>query len=137
MQPRETRLNAMRIATPSVPLVALFLAACSGTVPTARPAAPLAVPGRVPVPEQPANLAPIRGLNAAQLLARFGQPRLDVTEGKGRKLQFVGPICVLDAYLYPPEHGNGTATVTWVDARQRDGSPLDQASCVAALSKRR
>lgn len=137
MQPRETRLNAMRIAKPSVPLAALLLAACSGTAPTARPAAPLAVPGRVPVPEQPANLAPIRGLNATQLLARFGQPRLDVSEGKGRKLQFVGPICVLDAYLYPPEHGSGAATVTWVDARQRDGSPLDQASCVAALSKRK
>jgi len=137
VQPRESRLNAMRIAKPSVPFAALLLAACSGTVPTARPAGPLPVPGRVPVPEQPANLAPIRGLNAAQLLARFGQPRLDVTEGKGRKLQFVGAICVLDAYLYPPERGSGAATVTWVDARQRDGSPLDQASCVAALSKRK
>lgn len=137
MQPRENRLNAMRIVKPSVPLAALLLAACSGTVPPARPAGPLAVPGRVPVPEQPSNLAPIRGLSAPQLLTRFGQPRLDVTEGKGRKLQFVGPICVLDAYLYPPEHGAGAATVTWVDARQRDGSPLDQASCVAALSKRR
>ncbi|WP_010544385.1 hypothetical protein [Sphingomonas elodea] len=130
-------MNPIRLATPAVPLAALLLAACSGTVPPARPAAPLPVPGRVPVPEQPANLAPIRGLNATQLLARFGQPRLDVTEGKGRKLQFVGPICVLDAYLYPPESGSGTATVTWVDARQRNGSPLDQASCVAALTKRK
>ena len=135
MQPRENRLNAVRLAKSSVPFSALLLAACSGTVPTARPAAPLPVPGRVP--EQPANLAPIRGLTAPQLLARFGQPRLDVTEGKGRKLQFVGPICVLDAYLYPPEHGGGAAAVTWVDARQRNGSPLDQASCVAALSKRK
>lgn len=125
----------MRIAKPSAPLAALLLAACSGTVPAARPAAPLPVPGRMP--EQPANLAPIRGLTAPQLLARFGQPRLDVTEGKGRKLQFVGPICVLDAYLYPPGNGGGAATVSWVDARQRDGSPLDQASCVAALSKRK
>lgn len=137
MQPRENRLNAVRLAKSSVPLVALLLAACSGAVPTARPAGPLPVPGRMPVPEQPANLAPIRGLTAPQLLARFGQPRLDVTEGKGRKLQFVGPICVLDAYLYPPEHGGGAAAVTWVDARQRNGSPLDQASCVAALSKRK
>lgn len=135
MQPRENRLNAVRIAKSSVPFSALLLAACSGTVPTARPAAPLPVPGRVP--EQPGNLAPIRGLTAQQLLARFGQPRLDVTEGKGRKLQFVGPICVLDAYLYPPERGSGAATVTWVDARQRNGSPLDQASCVAALGKRK
>ncbi len=127
----------MRIVKPSMPLVALLVAACSGTVPAARPAGPLPVPGRVQVPEQPANLAPIRGLTAPQLLARFGQPRLDASEGKGRKLQFVGPICVLDAYLYPPEHGSGAATVTWVDARQRDGSPLDQASCVAALGKRR
>jgi hypothetical protein len=127
----------MRIAKPSVPLLALLLAACSGTVPAARPAASLPVPGRMPVPDQPANLAPVRGLSAPQLIARFGQPRLDVTEGKGHKLQFVGPICVLDAYLYPPERGNGAATVTWVDARQRDGSPLDQASCIAALTKRR
>lgn len=127
----------MRLAPLAVPMLALLLAACSETIPTTRPAAALPVPGRVPVPEQPANLAPIRGLTAPQLLARFGQPRLDVTEGKGRKLQFVGAICVLDAYLYPPERGNGAATVTWVDARQRDGSPLDQASCVASLGKRK
>ncbi len=136
MQPRERRLNLARIAKPSVPLFALLLAACSGTVPAARPARPLAA-SEVPVPRQPANLSPVRGLTVPQLLARFGQPRLDVTEGKGRKLQFVGPICVLDTYLYPPERGSGEASVTWVDARQRDGSPLDQASCVAALTKRK
>ena len=34
--------------------------------------------------------------------AQFGTPDLDVREGTARKLQFLGPACVLDAYLYPP-----------------------------------
>jgi hypothetical protein len=48
-----------------------------------------------------------------------------------RKLQFIGPICVLDAYLYPK--GAREAVATYVDARQPDGRDIDRASCVAAL----
>ena len=65
------------------------------------------------------------------LIAQFGEPELDVREGEGRKLQFAGPICVLDAYLY--SKGHREPVVTYVDARQPDGRDIDRASCVAAL----
>lgn len=51
-------------------------------------------------------------------------------------MQFGSQICVLDAYLYPPQSGRGEATVTHVDTRQRDGSTIDRASCVAALQRK-
>ena len=57
-------------------------------------------------------------------------------EGRARKLQFLGPACVLDAYLYPPR-GGGDPVVTHVDARLPDGRDMDRSSCVAALSRRR
>ena len=69
------------------------------------------------------------------LAAQFGKADLDVREGSARKLQFVGPACVLDTYLYPPAVG-GEPIVTHVDARLPDGRDMDRASCVAALSRR-
>ena len=65
------------------------------------------------------------------------QPDLDLREGPARKLQFLGPACVLDAYLYPPRSGRGEPVVTYVDARQPDGRDMDRASCVAALTAQR
>jgi hypothetical protein len=45
------------------------------------------------------------GARSADLSRLFGPPRLDVVEGDARKLQFVGPACVLDVYLYPQGTG--------------------------------
>ena len=107
---------------------ALLTACASGGTrvdPVARP---------IPFPTGGGGPASVMGRDAAQLIAQFGQPDADVREGPGRKLQFAGPICVLDAYLYP--HGSGAAVVTHVDARQLDGSPIDKASCVAASQRR-
>lgn len=106
-------------------LATLALAAC---VPTT-PAPPVGAP---PPPQQ--NLGPVMGQNAAGLIRMFGQPDADVREGTARKLQFESAICVLDAYLYPK--GDAEPRVTWVDARQRDGSTIDRASCIAALNRR-
>ena len=75
------------------------------------------------------------GRNAADLIALFGQPALDVQEGTARKLQFSGQSCVLDAYLYPPRE-RGEALVTHVDARSPDGRDADRTACIAALRKR-
>jgi hypothetical protein len=75
------------------------------------------------------------GRNARAIEAQLGKPDLDIREANARKLQFSSGICVLDAYLYPPE-GGGDPVVTWVDARQPDGRDFDRASCVAALSRR-
>jgi hypothetical protein len=48
---------------------------------------------------------------------------------------FVGPACVLDAYLYPPDPTK-EPVVTWLDARLPSGEDMDRASCVAALTRR-
>lgn len=99
------------------------------------PPAPVAAkPVPIPTLAARAGLDKVVGRTAAALGALFGQPDADVTEGAARKLQFAGPICVLDAYLYAK--GKAEPVVTYVDARERDGSPIDQASCVQALTKR-
>jgi hypothetical protein len=98
------------------------------------PAVERAPPQRV-VPYTSTGLENVLGRTARMLEAQFGKPVLDVREGPARKLQFGGPACVLDAYLYPPK-GGGEAIVTHIDARLRDGRDLDRASCVAALTRR-
>lgn len=106
----------------------LILAACTATE-SARPVT------AVPIPFQGgAGLSSVMGRNTGQLVALFGQPNAEVREGPGRKLQFASAICVLDAYLYP--RGADAPVVTYIDARQTDGSPIDRASCVAALQRR-
>lgn len=109
--------------------MALALAGCGGAVvPRAQSA------GTVAVPYTSAGLERVIGQNAAALTALFGQPDADVREGSARKLQFASGICVLDAYLYPK--GSAEPKVTYVDAREPDGSAIDRASCVAALTRR-
>lgn len=107
---------------------ALALAGCGGAIPRAQSA------GSVALPYTGAGLERVIGQNAAGLTQVFGQPDADVREGNARKLQFQGPICVLDAYLYPK--GSAEPRVTYVDAREPDGSAIDRASCVAALTRR-
>lgn len=108
-------------------LPALALAGCAA-VPTPEPQAAAPV-------INPTGLDRVLGRTAAQLTGAFGKPDLDISEMGARKLQYRGQICVLDAYLYPPAQGR-EAVVTHVDARQRDGSDIDRASCVAALARR-
>ena len=100
-------------------------------------------PGRAPVLDKPATRAPlsVRGLEGVMgkdigaLKRLFGEPRLDVIEVNGRKLQFSGAACVLDTYLYP-EGGGGREVVTYIDARRSDGAEVDRAACVNALQQR-
>ncbi len=99
------------------------------------PAVPIASVGtQPPVAYATVGLERVLGQDAAALTRLFGQPDADVREGPGRKLQFVGRFCVLDAYLYPK--GTAEPRVTWLDAREPDGSAIDRASCVAALTRR-
>lgn len=114
---------------------ALVLAGC--TTPTG-PAATTAT--TAPVSERPANmhqagLERVMGRTAAELIALFGDADLDGREGQARKLQFVGPACVLDAYLYPAKSGT-EPVVTYIDARRPSGDDIDRASCIAALARR-
>jgi hypothetical protein len=111
-------------------MAATLLAGCVAPAGN-RPAPPS---GQPPAPSYTTQgLESVMGQNARSLVGLLGQPGLDVREGAARKLQFLGPACVLDAYLYPPR-GGGEAVVTHVDARLPDGRDMDRASCVAALT---
>ena len=105
----------------------VLLAGCAGSGQSARPARA----AFVPIPTGTLGLEGVMGQNARGLVARFGAPAADLLEGNARKLQFTSATCVLDAYLYPK--GNAEPVVTYLDARQSDGSPVDRASCVSAL----
>ena len=107
----------------------MALAGCAAT-PSTRPA----TAGQVAVPYNPIGLERVIGQDATSLVRLFGQPDADIREGSARKLQFQGRFCVMDAYLYPKD--GGTPRVTYIDAREPDGSTIDRASCVAALTRR-
>ena len=109
-----------------------------------RPRAQSPIPPTLPArPPRPDFLAPevlrAPGLedvirqDAANLVRRFGDPRLDTREGDMRKLQFSGRACVLDVFLYPLREG-AEPVATWVEARRAsDGQEVDRAACVQAL----
>ena len=113
-------------------LTPALLSACAAPVARPAPAAP-AAPAFTSV-----GLERVLGQDAAGLVRLFGEADADVREGEARKLQFESGICVLDAYLYPPKNlGSGAELrVTYLDAREPDGSPIDRASCVAAMTRR-
>lgn len=115
--------------------VTALLGGCAASV--VPPARPIAAPP-VPLPSaavSPVGLERVMGRDERALVTLFGKPDADVREGEARKLQFAGPFCVLDAYLYP-RSGGAAPVVTHIDARQGDGSPIDRASCIAALARR-
>ena len=74
-------------------------------------------------------------MTASQLIEHFGRPRLQVQEGDGTKLQFAGPNCVLDFYLYPAQ--GGAPRVSHIDARNVQGGNVAAQSCVYALERAR
>jgi hypothetical protein len=125
----------MNTLTRILPL--LLLSGCATqVVPPARPQARVdrPAPATRPMLAQ-RGLEAVMGKDSATLTRMFGAPRLDVVEVYGRKLQFTGKACVLDAYLYP-EGRNKTEIVTYIDARRSDGAEVDRAACVDALQRR-
>ncbi|UVO55002.1 hypothetical protein [Sphingomonas sp. SUN039] len=115
-----------------IALIPLLASACAATVDA--PAPPLAVTRSPPMIKT--GLDRVLGQTARGLTALFGEADQDVKEAEGaRRMQFAGPICILDAYLYPAR--SGESEVTYVDARQPDGRDIDRASCVAALTRRK
>jgi hypothetical protein len=112
-------------------LLSLLLAGCVSTPPVR----PLVIPTRSP-PMRATGLERVLGANARALVALFGAADQDVHEEGSQRLQFRGPICVLDAYLYPESKGRDPV-VTYIDARQPDGRDIDRASCVAAMIRRK
>ena len=143
---------------PAALLLAATLAGCTTTAPPPPPPpAPVAVPVVQPLPGQrpqedvappapgfiPPEIMRGPGLDGViregpnHLIRQFGQPRLDVTEGDARKLQFAGTPCVLDVFLYPLRPG-GDPQSTWLEARRAsDGAAVDLLSCMQALRETR
>ena len=122
------------------PIFALLtLAALAACVSTERPRPAAPVRSQAPSVAAPvrafSGLDAVMGRSAGALIALFGAPGLDARDGPARKLQFLGPACVLDAYLYPTRRG-GEPVVTHVDARTPAGGDTDRAACVDALSRR-
>ncbi len=118
-------------------LVLLTMTALAACTSTPRTAPPVRIERQPPVSaplHTPTGLETVMGRTAGALIALFGSPGLDVREGPARKLQFLGPACVLDAYLYPPRHG-GDPVVTHIDTRLPDGRDTDRAACVETLSR--
>jgi hypothetical protein len=76
----------------------------------------------------------VNGMTANELIQHFGKPRLQIVEGDGTKLQFAGPNCVLDVYLYPS--GSGAPRATQIEARNSQGADVSAQSCAAAIEHR-
>jgi hypothetical protein len=124
------RNGAMRTSFPIL-LAVILVVGCAPRSVAPAPASASAPPR----PYTTTGLETVIGATARALIAQFGRPDLDLREGPARKLQFLGPVCVLDAYLYPTR-GSTEAVVTHVDARLPDGREMDRSSCAAALSRR-
>jgi hypothetical protein len=114
------------------PLALLASAALAGCVSPSAEAPPVATAAPAVVLT---GLDGVIGSNARGLVAQFGRPDLELSEGPTHKLQFLSAACVLDAYLLPPRSG-AEPVVVHVDARLPDGREMDRASCVAALGAR-
>ena len=120
---------SVRLKASVLLLSGALLAGCVPRTAEAPPSAELPAPRAYST----LGLEGVIGSNARALIAQLGRPALDLREGPARKLQFSGPACVLDAYLYPARAG-AEPVVTHVDARLPDGREMDRSSCVAALS---
>ena len=113
--------------------VALLVAGCAAT-PTPPPRTTVEPPRVITSRRVPIGTDAVLGRTAPQLEAAFGVPVSQLVEGPARRLQFTGPLCVMDTYLYASEGGD--PTVTHVDTRTPTGEDIDRATCVAALRKR-
>ena len=111
-----------------VPFAALLLAACAST-PKPEPAKPAAP---APVGDQHDHRT-VNGMTAGELIQHFGKPRLQIVEGNGTKLQFAGPNCVMDVYLYADPGKSGPQRATHIEARNLQGGAISAQSCSYAI----
>lgn len=112
-------------------LAVLLVAACA---PTPAPKPSPAIP--TPVSSGPHDHRTVNGMTASELVQHFGKPRLQIVEGDGTKLQFKGPNCFLDVYLYPPSGSSGAPRATHIEARNLQGNDISAQSCAATIETR-
>lgn len=117
----------------SLAILTIPLAGCAATaVPRVTP--PSRVTAPAPTVVQPVQHNALIGNSADAINRMFGKPRLDVTEGAARKLQFAGSACTLDIYFYPDRAG-AAPVATHVDARTSDGRNTAVDGCAQALRR--
>lgn len=122
----------MKASAPMLAGMVLALAGCVGGSGPASAPVPVRTTGVVRVPQvmAPQGLGGVIGQDADLLVRRFGSPRIDLTEGDARKLQFSSATCVLDIYLYPMRPG-AEPSAAHVAARQRQGgAAVDPGACI-------
>ncbi len=91
---------------------------------------------RAPQMQRIAGLEGVMGARAEALVGALGKPRIDLSEGDARKLQFASDDCVLDIFLYPLRAG-AEPVATHVDARRRsDGREVDTVRCLSEVARR-
>jgi hypothetical protein len=115
-----------------VSLAVLFLAACA---PRPAPTPPPAITAPTTAIPSQHDHRTVNGMTAGELIQHFGKPRLQIVEGQGTKLQFAGPNCVMDVYLYPPP-GGGAPRATHIEARNMQGNDVSAQTCAAAIERR-
>lgn len=113
--------------------MALTLGACAGPA-IPRPSTPSAANPPPTTVVRPVQNNALIGNSADAIGRMFGKPRLDVSEGAGRKLQFAGSNCILDVYFYAPRAG-ANPVATHVDARTPDGRSAEVNSCAQSLQR--
>lgn len=117
-------------------LLAAALAGCAGGSSKPASATPRSTIVRVPAVMAPQGLEGVIGQDAGTLTQRFGAPRIDLSEGDARKLQFAGKSCVLDIFLYPVTAGQAP-TAAHVEARLRQGgAEADRGACIREVESR-
>jgi hypothetical protein len=117
-------------------LLAAALAGCAGGSSKPASAKPRSTIVRVPAVMAPQGLEGVIGQDAGTLTQRFGAPRIDLSEGDARKLQFAGKSCVLDIFLYPVTAGQAP-TAAHVEARLRQGgAEADRGACIREVESR-
>lgn len=130
-------MNSIRIM--AIGATMLLVSACASAVPPPKNSAttppPVKYAPNAYLGASGTGPAELMGLNASALTNLFGQPKLDVREGAGRKLQFLNDRCVLDTYLYAKKAG-GDAVVAHAEARDRKGTDMSANNCTAMLRQR-
>ncbi len=116
----------MKAFVTSAPVLLFALAGCGAQIvpPPATGFQPASQPGQ-----------PILGTSASALIARFGEPRLDIRDPAARKLQFGNAQCVLDVYFYAPAERR-EPLASFAEARQAaTGAAMPWPDCAKLLDR--
>lgn len=95
-----------------------------------------ALPPVEPPPPPPMPPDRLIGMDRRAITDLLGRPAFRRTDAPAELWRYRSGRCILDLFLYPPENApDGPLSVTYVEARQRDGAPLPAVECLDAVRK--